>query len=231
MMAALSKPARTPRRKVKKEACPSKPREGPTQFDQRLPRVSDASAAHESVFVKNMSTAAETVRRDTRDVQRRRRDLLRRARLEQGLPATPEHGHLDYAPPPSAPKTPTAKLGSALLGALDPEPVPVEEPAPKPKKRKPRRKPRSYSDLLHPWQRLLRDQLSLHGELPGEGPPVERPADPLLRSLLSPGLAPADIFRQQSQFGSQYDQAGQYDGSGYGGGSGFGGGGGFEVNF
>ena len=110
-------------------------------------------------------------------------------------------------------------------------PAPVEEPAPKPKKRKPRRKPRSYSDLLHPWQRLLRDQLSLHGELPGEGPPVERPADPLLRSLLSPGLAPADIFRQQSQFGSQYDQAGQYDGSGYGGGSGFGGGGGFEVNF
>ena len=49
------------------------------------------------------------------------------------------------------------------------------------KRRRPKRKPRTYADLLHPWQRLLRDQIDT---VVSPEPPAAPNPDALLDSLL-----------------------------------------------
>ena len=51
----------------------------------------------------------------------------------------------------------------------------------KPRRRRPKRKPRTYADLLHPWQRLLRDQIDT---AVSPEPPAAPNPDALLDSLL-----------------------------------------------
>ena len=217
-LALLSAPKATPRTKVRdRQLAASRSEPRLKGAGRPLPRVA-TDDVRGSVFVKNLPGAASKLRAETeafveggKEQYTRQEQLLRWARQEQGLPPTPPRDDYDEPPParPLPPMTPTGKLGSALLGALEPDARAADDASTaaassaavseEPRRREPRknkrgkRKPkrdssRSYGDLLHPWQRLLRDQLALQETFASEDD--DQPMDPLLASLMTPGVTP-----------------------------------------
>jgi hypothetical protein len=191
VLRALAEP-RNRREKVQEPVfTTTKPSERPTAFDDNLPRVA-STRPRESPFIAQIKQKAAVLR-------------------EEAAQATWAASHSRPAPSPPKvppPPTPTAKLGSSLLNALDGgashfepqdslasvfgtvQPERGEDSlrsvfggaSPrKPRRRRPKRKPRTYADLLHPWQRLLRDQIDT---VVAPEPPAAPNPDALLDSLL-----------------------------------------------
>ena len=191
VLRALAEP-RNRREKVQEPVfSTTKPAKNPTAFDDNLPRVA-STQPRESPFVAQIKQKAAVLR-------------------EEAAQATWAASHSRPAPSPPKPRpppTPTAKLGSSLLNALDGgashfepqdslasvfgtvQPERGEDSlrsvfggaSPrKPRRRRPKRKPRTYADLLHPWQRLLRDQIDT---AVSPEPPAAPNPDALLDSLL-----------------------------------------------
>lgn len=154
-------------------------------FDANLPRVA-STRPRDSPFVASIARKAAVLREEAQAAQW--------IAAHRSIPEQPQ--------PPRAPPTPTAKLGSSLLNALDGSSHfdaqdslasvfgTVEDNGDdslrsvfggrKPRRRrKKERPPRTYADLLHPWQRLMHDQV----EEP-EPPPSASNPDALLDSLL-----------------------------------------------
>ena len=191
VLKALAEP-RNRREKVQEPTyTTTKPAKNPTAFDDNLPSVASRQP-RDSTFVASIKQKAAVLR-------------------EEAAQATWAAAHSRPAPAPPTPKpppTPTAKLGSSLLNALDGgastssrrtlwllclarsslkrgrgfAEVGLRGASPrKPRRRRPKRKPRTYADLLHPWQRLLRDQIDT---AVAPEPPAAPNPDALLDSLL-----------------------------------------------
>ncbi|KAJ1456686.1 hypothetical protein M885DRAFT_517104 [Pelagophyceae sp. CCMP2097] len=178
----------------------AQPRKADDDGDSAAPstvgRVGLPSLTQDSAFLRSLPGAASRMRRDTEDLMREAQQYRQRILSQLEAPAF----HAPDAARAAAPNADAgAHAGRRLVRALEDPPRAAPLPDLPPPKRRPReeaRQKRSYADLLHPYQRLIREQIALGEDEAGPPPPRDPFADGSgARSLpnVQPHHRPADL--------------------------------------